>query len=1028
MYFENNLRELRYLPTFRRDDGTLGGLRVSQRGALFAVASHFTLRTDPAIAVLPTGTGKTAVLMLTAFERQARRVLVVTPSRLVRNQIAEDFRQLITLKKLAVAPTDLPAPRIYEAEGRIVDEETWRTLEAYDVVVATPNAISPAIDGVSPPPSGFFDLVLVDEAHHSPAKSWEALLRHFSGIPRALFTATPFRRDRKEIPGRLVYTYPLRRAFEDGVFGRIEYVAVPERDTQAERDVAIAMEAERVLREDHAADLRHCLMVRTDQKTRANELKEIYGRNTQLRLEIIHSDHSLRHVKRSIQKLRDGSLDGIICVDMLGEGFDLPNLKVAAIHAPHRSLAVTLQFIGRFARTNAERIGSARFLAVPSEIVIERERLFDENAVWQEMITNLSQGRISEEERVRSALETFSPLGEGDEDSSEDTGPDLLDPHDLPLQALRPHKHVKVYRVRASGVDIATDLMFAGLKMVFHEVSAELSASVFILRERSRPKWTYLDRFARVEYDLFVVYYDEMDHLLFINSSCRAESLYDSIAQQYCNSSTVPERLPLHYLHRVFRGLSDLQVFNVGMRNRTASSRTESYRILAGSGADRALDPTDGHLYDQGHVYGRGECELENEDELDESENDGEVASRRRPVTLGYSSSGKVWSGERSLIPDFVMWCQTLARRIAEDGDVETGTGIDHLSVGEDAQAIPEHVLMARWDEVIYKSPPSVFYQERTSDGTLSGMHRECSLVDLELSVNRERSDAAQIHFEVTLPGVIRPWNGIFTLDSERQFSSEDIATAHDITIASHRERIDIATFLCSRPISFFFADFSRLQGRSYFPTRQSALRFLEPEQITALNWSIAGINIEREYATDPDGRLAADTIHGYLASVLGVAPSHPAEVVYYDHDPLEVADFVTLYRQSGVLHICLYHCKASGGRQPGQRIDDVLEVCGQVIKSVSWLRDLPWFNRHVEERPPSRLSVPRFIKGDAASLATILREAQSAGLSQRYEIVLVQPGIRKGHITAQMNHVLAAANGYVRRAGCEQLKIWASE
>jgi len=35
----------------------------------------------------------------------------------------------------------------------------------------------------------------------------------------------------------------------------------------------------------------------------------------------------------------------------LGEGFDLPALKVAAIHDPHKSLAVTLQFVGRFARS-----------------------------------------------------------------------------------------------------------------------------------------------------------------------------------------------------------------------------------------------------------------------------------------------------------------------------------------------------------------------------------------------------------------------------------------------------------------------------------------------------------------------------------------------------------------------------------------------------------------------------------------------------------------------------------------------------
>ena len=49
---------------------------------------------------------------------------------------------------------------------------------------------------------------------------------------------------------------------------------------------------------------------------------------------------------------------------MLGEGFDFPNLKIAAIHSPHKSLVSTLQFIGRFARTNAENIGTAKFIAM----------------------------------------------------------------------------------------------------------------------------------------------------------------------------------------------------------------------------------------------------------------------------------------------------------------------------------------------------------------------------------------------------------------------------------------------------------------------------------------------------------------------------------------------------------------------------------------------------------------------------------------------------------------------------------------
>ncbi|WP_258863412.1 hypothetical protein [Streptococcus agalactiae] len=42
---------------------------------------------------------------------------------------------------------------------------------------------------------------------------------------------------------------------------------------------------------------------------------------------------------------------------MFGEGIDIPSLKVAAIHDKYKSLPITLQFMGRFARSGKERLG-----------------------------------------------------------------------------------------------------------------------------------------------------------------------------------------------------------------------------------------------------------------------------------------------------------------------------------------------------------------------------------------------------------------------------------------------------------------------------------------------------------------------------------------------------------------------------------------------------------------------------------------------------------------------------------------------
>src|SRR5919205_3152015 len=96
LYFKEHYNAVHYPLA----SGTREGLRLAQRGAAFSVGAHFTQRKDPAIVVMPTGSGKTAVLMLVCFILQAKRVLVVTPSRLVRYQIAQELANLLTLKKI----------------------------------------------------------------------------------------------------------------------------------------------------------------------------------------------------------------------------------------------------------------------------------------------------------------------------------------------------------------------------------------------------------------------------------------------------------------------------------------------------------------------------------------------------------------------------------------------------------------------------------------------------------------------------------------------------------------------------------------------------------------------------------------------------------------------------------------------------------------------------------------------------------------------------------------------------------------
>lgn len=63
------------------DDPGRAGLWVPQVGALRALAAHWSLSKEPAVVVImPTGTGKTEVMLAASIASYGERVLVIVPT------------------------------------------------------------------------------------------------------------------------------------------------------------------------------------------------------------------------------------------------------------------------------------------------------------------------------------------------------------------------------------------------------------------------------------------------------------------------------------------------------------------------------------------------------------------------------------------------------------------------------------------------------------------------------------------------------------------------------------------------------------------------------------------------------------------------------------------------------------------------------------------------------------------------------------------------------------------------------------
>ena len=953
-YFQQNHRKVELLPSEE------SGLRTPQLGASGALLSHGTRTSEPAVVVLPTGTGKTAVLQLTPFLWSTGRVLVITPSRLVREQIASGFEHLDLLKSLGVLPDELQPPNVISVPKRLSSAEMWSDLRDADVVVTTPMSASPSIEGISEPPSDLFDLVMVDEAHHSPAISYANLLDAFPNARKAFFTATPFRRDRKFVAGKLVYNYPLRSAIDDGTYGRIEYLPCEPNENE-DHDLTIASMAESAFDQDRNAGLDHRLMVRTDSVTRAKYLEKLYAENTELRLRLVHGGHSMKHVNSVVKKLKSGDLDGVICVDMFGEGVDFPRLKIAALHAPHRSLAITLQFVGRFARTNAEDIGSAKFIAVPQEIDAEVRELYKSGASWEELVANLADARVEEEESLREGLGSFET------DYSADT-----DTLDLTVDSLHPYFHAKVLRTDREPCLDGPPYVPRDCELVFHAVSDDLSAAVVVCRRLTKPKWLEAPALLDTRNLLYIIHYDRTHGLLFVNSQEHGEEVYESIVESLydANSDEVCIPLPHEVISRALRILSEPSFYNLGMRNREIGGQDESYRTLTGPKADRRVSRTDGNTRSRGHVFGGGM-------------HDGES------VTLGVSTLSKLWSNKYGLIPQFVSWCSRLAAEISAATPVRTGSNLDLLDTGQHVSKIPAPVIGVVWHEHVYRYPQLVRVEGTDEDRDLTGL-------ELVVRPDTYNEDSVDLEFVVDDEVV-----ATYRLAPEGKPMVRRVDAGPQIIVRGKVEDGTLEEFLQLRPPTLFLADFSTLIGRDWY--RGAKGTPLDPSVIRTFTDFGQSVDIECEVS---DAKPGLQSIHEFTETQF---LSERPEIVIYDHRTGEVADYVTIAETDDSIICQLAHCKGAGGKRASSRVNDAYEVAGQVVKC------LPYRNRPEElrEKLVHRLATGSEIKrGSVEQMERLLSAAQRKRFE--YRVCLVQPGLSASKLTESVAAVLAAASEYV--------------
>lgn len=183
------------------------GLRPPQIGALHSILAHLECGDeDNGIIVMPTGTGKTETMLSFMIANQCKRILVIVPSDALRAQIGDKSSTLGKLKEIGVMDKDTIFPKVLKLRGDKQYEEWDKIIREHNVVVSTMASMTNLDSRTKQLIQNQFDFLIVDEAHHSKASTWDIFITSFMRNKVLLFTATPYRNDWKNLKVKFFLT------------------------------------------------------------------------------------------------------------------------------------------------------------------------------------------------------------------------------------------------------------------------------------------------------------------------------------------------------------------------------------------------------------------------------------------------------------------------------------------------------------------------------------------------------------------------------------------------------------------------------------------------------------------------------------------------------------------------------------------------------------------------------------------------------------------------------------------------------
>lgn len=940
------------------------GLRPAQLGALFALKAHWIVSNEPATIVMPTGTGKTETMIATVVSEMIEHTLIIVPSDLLRKQTAEKFLTLGILQKIGVIGHDALAPTVTALLKTPNDLSDLKDIFIKsNIVVTTMSLIQRFNDEYMATISEICNALIVDEAHHIAANTWSTVKYKLRKLKCLQFTATPFRNDGKKLDGKFIYSFPLSMAQKQGYFQEINFQPIFEFD-EDKGDISIAAAAVKQLEKDLKAGYNHVILVRAKDMRFANHLyNNIYHRYfARHNPVLVHSGISPAERRTALKALREGTSRIVVCVDMFGEGIDIPSLKIAAVHDKYKSLPITLQFIGRFARSS-EGLGPATVITniANDELNESLQELYAQDSDWNVLLHVLANREINKEISLQEFAQGF--------DSASLRG--------MTIQQLRPKVSMVAYSTSENKWNPSAIYKMFDPDNCFFTVNSDNGVIVIVEKLDSNVEWTSFKGINDTNWELHLVYWNPEIKMFFINSTNK--SISDKLANLLFMQSV---KIDGEKIFRCLFGIKRLMLGTIGLMS--AIDGPIRFRMFAG------------------HDIGNGIAESQKEKSY-KSNLFGTGYSGKGKVSIGCSHKGRIWSRWVESIDYWINWCNEIASRLLND-KIEMSTIFAGALIPETINSRPSSVPYGiEWPiDLDLINDNSIYISHGPND---------YSIYDLDIKL-LNHNETGPIQFSVGNKTVSEE----FELHINEGNYDFKVIKPGGLKLKRRKHEYLLRDFFKEFPPRIKFVDLSMLEGNILVKLNSTPPAF-NLERIYKWDWSNVNIRMESQGV-----QRNRQSIQYRLIKKLASTDKYC--VIFDDDGAGEIADIVSIIDETDRITLQFYHCKYAHGDIPGARVNDLYEVCGQAEKSVKWCQEPPAIIDRLMKRESLRAKSgeTRFELGNIRKLREIKNKMRI--YPAKIEIFIVQPGIDSAAITNDMFRILGGTASYLLDTFSIDLKI----